>query len=674
MKNATTYNRLQNEQSLYLRMHAQNPVDWQPWGDDALAQAQSEGKLLIISIGYAACHWCHVMEHESFADTEVAQLMNKKFVSIKVDREERPDIDQVYMDAARLITGRGGWPLNIIALPDGRAVYAGTYFPRESWMDILTQIADMYETDPQRLLNQAEAVHEGINQIDPIVSIAKDETFEPQLLADTWKIWHRSVDKLWGGSGSAPKFPFPSAIDCLLSYAYFTEDKYASSSAQLQLDLMAGGGIYDHLGGGFSRYSTDAQWHVPHFEKMLYDNALLLSTYADAYRIYKDARYRRVVEQTAKFLLEDLAHPQGGFYSALDADSEGEEGKYYLWTKNEIDAALGKDAEYFCQQYGITESGNWEHGNNILSLTYNRVEQDRFLREIDTSRIDTDRQILLDLRLKRTPPATDDKMVAAWNAMAIGALADAASAIGDAELGNQALRHGEFFMRTFISDGLLYRNFKHGGQLKTLGFLDDYAFTIQAFIKIYQRSLDEKWLNEAHRLLGSAIELFEDDGIMLFYTSAKHEVLSARKAEIHDNVIPSSNSVMAHNMLALGTIYGDETLVARARKMVKAVSENMSASGEYLSNWNRLYQIFTFGNAQAVFTGELAAELKNDYEKSFHPGVLVCGSKVFSDLPIFSGKQLKGQSQIHVCIGKVCTTPVDSVSEAEKTVLQRKLF
>lgn len=667
-------NRLAHATSPYLLQHADNPVHWQEWGSAAFAEARERDVPILLSVGYAACHWCHVMEHESFADSAVAELMNEQFVSIKVDREERPDIDNVYMDAARLITGRGGWPLNVITLPDGRAVYAGTYFPRESWMDILAQISAMYANEPHRLLAQADAVHEGVSELDVWPANADTERFERSTAVDTWEVWQRSIDKHWGGSAAAPKFPLPSGTDSLLNYAYFTGDKDAYAAVRLQLDMMAESGIYDHLGGGFARYSTDEQWHVPHFEKMLYDNALLLSTYSSAFRFFRNERYREVIMETAGFLLTDMAHPDGGFYSAIDADSEGVEGKYYVWTKDEIRSVLGEDAEIFCQYYGITEQGNWEHGSNILSKTYGT---DAAPRSADGDAIDiinAARKILLAHRRQRIAPATDTKMVAAWNAMVLSALVDAAAATGDAHIREAALRNGCFFRDTFVKDGLLYRNFKHGGQLKTVGFLDDYAFTVQAFTKLYQLTNAEKWLQLADTLQESALKLFEGSGPMLFYTSSLHETLPSRTTEVTDNVIASSNSVMAHNLLAIGTSYNREDLIERSKEMLAAVSGGLAASSGYLSNWFSLYQYYTFGYASAVFTGQEAAEAYDRFGQSYHPGTLACRRDDNSSIPIFADKEVKGRTQIYVCIDKTCNAPAGSVSDAESALRERITF
>ncbi|MFM6925618.1 MAG: thioredoxin domain-containing protein, partial [Ferruginibacter sp.] len=365
-KNPEYTNELIHESSPYLLQHAHNPVNWYPWGDKALLKAKTENKMLIISIGYAACHWCHVMEHESFEDAAVAQIMNENFICIKVDREERPDVDQVYMTAAQLITGRGGWPLNAIALPDGRPFYAGTYFPKDKWMNMLAYFADMQQKQPDALLKSAEQVTKGIHATEHVTFKGGKKAFSIEDLDKQFETWKPNIDFTRGGENRAPKFPMPSAWAYLLHYHYLSSNEEALKALTVTLDTMALGGIYDHLQGGFARYSTDASWHVPHFEKMLYDNAQLVTLYAQAYQATKEPLYKKTVYETLDFIRQELTSPEGAFYASLDADSEGVEGKFYVWTKEEVDDVLGDGAKLFSEYYNITDAGNWEHGNSIL--------------------------------------------------------------------------------------------------------------------------------------------------------------------------------------------------------------------------------------------------------------------------------------------------------------------
>ena len=359
-------NHLINESSPYLLQHAHNPVNWFPWGEEALAKAKQEDKMILVSIGYAACHWCHVMERESFENEIVARIMNEHFVCIKVDREERPDIDQVYMEAVQLLTGHGGWPLNCFALPDGRPVYGGTYFPRENWISMLSSLEKLYSTQRTGLEQQAEDIRKGMVSNELFLEEIQAEAYNPDELKMLYKNWQKDFDREEGGENHAPKFPMPDNYEFLLMYAHFSTNREALEHVILTLEKMAGGGIYDHIGGGFSRYSTDMYWKVPHFEKMLYDNAQLVSLYSEAYQKTRIPRFQQVVEETLDFIQRELTSPEGGFYASLDADSEGEEGKYYVWTKKEIDTILGEDSDLFCRYYNVTAQGNWEHGKNIL--------------------------------------------------------------------------------------------------------------------------------------------------------------------------------------------------------------------------------------------------------------------------------------------------------------------
>ncbi len=571
-------NNLINESSPYLLQHAHNPVDWYPWNDEALNKAKSENKLLVISIGYAACHWCHVMEHESFEDTIVANLMNEFYVSVKVDREERPDVDQVYMDAAYLITGRGGWPLNIIALPDGRPVYAGTYFPKDDWLKVLNYFKDLYLKEPEKFEQEASKLTEAIKTIR-IPGISNGDTlFTKDELNSAFNEMMNNIDYTEGGTKGAPKFPMPDIYKSLLTFYYHTNNKEALEAIQITLNKMALGGIYDQLGGGFARYSTDDKWIVPHFEKMLYDNGQLISLYSQAFKVTGNELYKKVVYETLDFVEKELTDNSGGFYSSLDADSEGEEGKFYIWKKEEIDNLLGEDTEIFSEYYTVSSEGNWE-GKNILFIS----EEKNILLEkygMDEKEFDNKiagmNNILFQEREKRIRPGLDDKILTSWNALMLCGYIDAYSAFGEMKFLDAALMNGNFILKNLMKeDGRLYRNFKLG-KSSINAFLDDYAFAIEAFIKLYEATFDETWLFKAKSLADYALQHFNDsESGFFFFTSDEDDPLIARKIDFSDNVTPSSNSSLAAGLFKLSKYFYNEDYETIAKKMILLMKESM---------------------------------------------------------------------------------------------------
>ena len=480
-------NALINETSPYLLQHAHNPVDWYPWGDAALARAKAENKMLLISVGYAACHWCHVMEHESYEDTVVAKIMNEHFVCIKVDREERPDVDQVYMNAAYLINGSGGWPLNALAMPDGRPFFAGTYFPKANWIKLLEYFSDLYKNEKQKLDDQANNVSKGINDIENVPLNDSQVHFSMDMIDDMFSTFSQRIDKEKGGTKGAMKFPLPSNWEFLLQYHYLSGNADALKYVETTLNQMAQGGIYDQVGGGFSRYATDARWHAPHFEKMLYDNAQLVSLYSHAFQLTKNPLYKRIVYETLAFVNRELTSPEGGFYSSLDADSEGEEGKFYVWTEKEIKDVLGNDAPVFIDYFGVKSDGNWEHDKNIPDINFgdNNVAKKYHLSDEEFEKKVTElKQKLFDARTRRIRPHTDDKILTSWNALMAKGFIDAYQAFGDEAFLAAAKKNVSFLLRNVTTgDNGLYRNYKNG-KATIPAFLDDYAFLISTLNRI----------------------------------------------------------------------------------------------------------------------------------------------------------------------------------------------
>jgi len=673
--NATNYkytNKLIDETSPYLQQHAHNPVNWYPWGQEALDKARNENKIIIVSIGYAACHWCHVMEHESFEDEEVSGFMNEYFVSIKVDREERPDIDQIYLTAVQLLTDKGGWPLNCIALPDGRPVYGGTYFSKERWLDMLKQVSGFITNYPDKAEEQANFLTEGVQSNEMIYKNSENSVFLLNDLEDIFSIWKNNIDFNNGGYGNAPKFPMPVSLQFLLQFNYLTQQKDALKAVLITLNKMADGGIYDHVGGGFSRYSTDEIWKVPHFEKMLYDNAQLVSLYAAAFQKTKDPDYKRIVTETLDFIFRELTSPEGGFYSSLDADSEEEEGKFYTWTYDELKTLLGSDSQMFIEYYHVTENGNWENSKNILLKSGENKQLITRYKITETElekRVSDAKKRMLFERSLRTRPATDDKILASWNALMLRAYVDAYRIFNRDEYLIRALRNAEFINSNLKTvDKGLYRSYKDGKAV-TKAFLDDYAFTIQAFISLYQATFNEYWLNKARLLTDYVIDHFYDPlSGMFYFTSDLNPSLIARKMEISDNVISSSNSEMAKNLFILGKYFYNDEYVKYSRKMMNNIKSHALNGEYYYANWDILMSWFAVEPYFVAIVGDEYELKRKEFDTNYLPNVFFSGGKDEGNLMLLEGKYKPGQTTIFVCQNNSCRMPVTEVIDALKLI------
>ena len=661
-------NQLINETSPYLLQHAHNPVEWYPWGEEALNKAKKEDKLLLISIGYSACHWCHVMEHESFEDSLVAAIMNANFVCIKVDREERPDVDQVYMDAIQLLTGSGGWPLNCIALPDGRPVYGGTYFRKNDWINVLKQLAKIYSNEKSKIIDQAEAIHNGIiNHENAQIKVVNYEFSKKDLFIGIQNM-ALGFDKNEGGFNGAPKFPMPSIWNYLLQYLSLENDQAIKKQFNLTLNKMAFGGIYDHIGGGFARYSVDKHWHIPHFEKMLYDNSQLISLYSKAYQLSKNEHYKRVVYETIGFITRELTTTEGAFYSSLDADSEGEEGKYYVWKAGELEELLDNDYPLFAEYFSVSEKGNWEKGLNVLKSissaeaysTEKNIRLNDFLSMLEMA----DTKLLAE-RNKRTRPGLDDKILTSWNALMLIAFLDAYITFQNQSFLNAALMNANFvYYKMLNNDFTLYRTYKNGVS-KINGFLDDYAFTIKAFINIYQVTFVEKWLLTAKKLCDYVNTHFSDNhSDFFFYTSDTDTPLTFRKKEINDNVIPSSNSVMAENLIILSKYFGETTYYHKAERMVRSLIYEIQNHGRFYSNWGNVLTHLVYDLKEIVITGNNALKLYKEISIKHPTSVIYAVSTNKSKLPIFQNRFVSGETLIYICENKACKLPVSTATEA----------
>lgn len=655
-------NHLGNASSPYLLEHADNPVHWYEWGDEALEKAQKENKPLIISIGYAACHWCHVMEEETFMDTAVANYMNAHFVAIKVDREERPDLDEIYMNAAQLINGQGGWPLNAFAMPDGKPFYAGTYSNTPQWLQLLKNIQQAYTSDTGTLTKQSEDLTQEIKTIQTFVGDTDSTAMKNGALYESaYRGLLDQVDPADGGSVGAPKFPLPVRWEFMLQYAYLNKDKKALDATTTFLDKIAGGGIYDQLGGGFSRYATDAQWRVPHFEKMLYDNAQLVSLYAHAYQYTRKKNYRRIIRETLAFVKRDLTDPEGGFYSSLNADSEGVEGKFYIWNYGEIDRILNeKELAAFEENYAISKKGNWEDGNNIL---YRKSASSA---SADDSLLTGARQKLLTARARRVPPSLDDKVLTSWNALMLKAYVDAYLALGDPAYLNEALRNARFLEKYAVGkDFKLSRNFR-AQKVSIDAFLEDYAFLADAMLSLYQATFDKHWLDVSLALVKKADERFHDSRSNFYTTSAaQRKNVLVNAIAVNDGVIPSANAVLAMTKYRLGQLMYDEKYVTHSLSMMNRMKPRLVKDLASYASWAFLLGIEHYGTYEVAILGEKALLQNRLLQKEYLPNALFAGG-VEEDLPMLGNKKVDRKTRIYVCRDKVCKMPTNVPSEALK--------
>lgn len=665
-------NDLIKETSPYLLQHAHNPVNWVSWSDGIFERAKAENKLVLISVGYSACHWCHVMEHESFEDEEVAALMNKLFINVKVDREERPDVDQVYMTAVQLMTQRGGWPLNCFTLPDGRPVYGGTYFPKEQWMHILKSLHHAYQNDLEKVTEYAENLHEGIISSELITESVSQYDFSKEKLNEMILRWSKNFDATHGGESKAPKFPLPSNFEFLLDYAVNSKDSKVLKHVENSLDCMAMGGIYDQIGGGFARYSVDMLWKVPHFEKMLYDNGQLVSLYTKAYQIFKKPLYKRTVNQTIEWLEREMTDESGAFYSALDADSEGVEGKFYVWTVAELESTLGDDFVWVRELYEVNQNGHWEDGNYILlrrlsdKEILNKTKWSQSAFEENLNRVN---DLLLTERSHRIRPGLDDKCLTSWNAMMLKGLCEAYTVFKEDSYLRLALRNAKWLENNQLrEDGGLWRNYKKGTS-NIEGFLEDYAHVIDAFMALYSVSFDEEWLVKSKELMDYSVEHFGDKKSKMFFFTDSKTTLIARKMEVNDNVIPSSNSVMARNLFYLSKYFHDHVFQERAKFMLANVYDGMEMYGSGYSNWGMLLNHQIFSLHEIVCMDDTGSSVET-IQSAKLPKVLLakCNSK--STLPIFNDKRDSDAKSLFVCVEGTCLLPTTDVTEAINQVIQ----
>ncbi|MBD0331357.1 MAG: thioredoxin domain-containing protein [Chitinophagaceae bacterium] len=686
-------NRLIWESSPYLLQHAHNPVDWYPWGEEAFEKARKEGKPLLVSIGYAACHWCHVMEKESFEDPEVAAIMNEHFVNIKVDKEERPDVDHIYMDAVQAITGSGGWPLNVFITPDRKPFYGGTYFPprrafnRASWTEILLAISHAYQQNKSEIEQQADNLTSHLTASNAFgISSPSSNILDERKIYQAFENIMKTADKEWGGFGKAPKFPQTFTITFLIRYSHVAQSSVHGSTksvdealnhALLSLDKMIQGGIYDHVGGGFARYSTDNEWLVPHFEKMLYDNALLVSTLAEAYQLTGDNKYKDTLDETLQFVEREMMHQKGGFFSALDADSEGEEGKFYVWNLEEVKNILGDDAEMFCRYFDITQKGNWEEKNILRIKTplkefaaQNKITEDELQKVIVRGK-----NVLLQKRNDRIRPQIDDKVLLSWNALMNIAYSNAYAATGNAHYKDVAEKNMRFLLINLKARNNTFLHSWKNEEAKHPAFLDDYAFLISALLQLSEITGDVSWLKKAKNITETVLQQFSDtESPFFFYTSSAQKDILLRKKEIYDGATPSGNAVIAINLYRQAILFDLPEWAQMAEKMVSSLGEITIKYPTSYGVWLSLLLEMAYSTQEIAIVGANYVGLLSEVLKVYVPHRVIMAAHAPTDqFPLLKDKEVNEETLIFLCKNYACQKPVNSIKSFKSLVSSKNL-
>lgn len=668
-------NELQFETSPYLLQHAQNPVHWKAWNEKSLQEAEEKNKLLLISIGYSACHWCHVMEHETFENEAAAAIMNAFFINIKVDREERPDIDAIYMKAVQLMTGRGGWPMNVVCLPNGRPVWGGTYFKKNDWINTLQQLQELYLTQPEKMVEYAEKLHEGIESLG--LNLSKTTEIDFSLLNSFLEKWSKSFDREFGGYQRAPKFMMPTNYQFLLQFGYLTKNEKLLDYVHLTLTKMAYGGIFDRVDGGFSRYSVDSKWHVPHFEKMAYDNGQLLSLYANAYKLSKNELYKDVIEKTISFLKKEWLTDENAFFSAIDADSlteenHLEEGAFYVWTKNELQAIIKDDFDLFAYIFNINDFGFWEKENYVL-IQRESLYEIALLFGISLEQLQIKKKnwenLLYIEREKRKKPRLDDKIITSWNAMILKGLVESYKALQHENYLDLAIKNAHFIvLKLWDEKGNLWHTYKNK-KATINGFLDDYVFVIEAFISLYETTLDEKWLKYCKNLTDYCLDHFYNEQKGLFrFTSNLDASLISEHYEIEDNVIPSSNSIMASNLFKLSVYFENELYERISKQMVTQIFPTIDYPSAF-SNWLIAALHFSDYQKELGICGLKVIENVKKINQFYFPSLLLAGSEKETDLAFLKNRYKQGKTLFYVCQKKMCLAPKNNFNDMLKDLI-----
>jgi uncharacterized protein YyaL (SSP411 family) len=672
-------NRLATETSPYLLQHAGNPVDWYPWSPEALQRAKAENKPILLSIGYAACHWCHVMAHESFEDDATAALMNERFVNIKVDREERPDLDSIYMQAVQAMTGHGGWPMTVFLTPDGAPFYGGTYYPRDdrhgipSFKRILTAVSEAYRAKPAEVAATVGALRDLYVATQPVAG----EPISAAVLDNAYHFMSRAYDEAYGGFGGAPKFPQTMSLEFLLTHWARRGIENALSIVEQSFLRMARGGIYDQVGGGFARYAVDRVWLVPHFEKMLYDNALLIRLGTHLWQATKNDEVKRVVDETIRWVAREMRSPEGGFYSSLDADSEGHEGKFYVWDAAELDSTLGRDGALMRAYWGVTEGGNFE-GKNILSVA--NVDSRALARQfsIDAPQLEAiverAKTTLYEVRSKRVWPGRDDKILASWNGLMIRALAEAARAFGDDEHIALALDGANFLFDRLVHDGRVLRSYS-GGRARIAGYLEDHAAAGLAALAVYELTFDDRWLAHARELGASMTRWFWNESEETFFdTASDHETLITRPRDLYDNATPSGTSLAVELLLRLAELFDDRGANDRAAKVANSIAPAVAryplAFGHMLGNADMLVngavELAIVGDPKNAGFQGMAKAAATRYVPSFVMAGGPSGAQRETELALLSNRTaIDGNTTAYLCRNRVCELPTTTVEQLQ---------
>lgn len=681
-------NELHLETSPYLLQHANNPVHWKAWNENSLAIAQKENKLILISIGYSACHWCHVMEHESFENDEVAAIMNAHFINIKIDREERPDIDAVYMKAVQIMTGHGGWPMNVVALPDGRPIWGGTYFRKNDWINSLKKLQEIYSQNPETILDYAQKLHEGLQSLSIVPINNAESSFDFEILEKLIEKWQKSFDWEFGGMARAPKFMMPTNYEFLLRYGYQTKNQSILDFVNLTLTKMANGGLFDTIDGGFSRYSVDVKWHVPHFEKMLYDNGQLVSLYANAYKLTGNQLYKEVIEKTLRFVEKEWLTQKGSFYSALDADSLNsdkhlEEGAFYVWTKAELRTILREDFELFSLVFNVNEFGYWEHDNYVLIQNQSLediAKQNNVAIATLVQKKKSWENLLYTAREKRSKPRLDDKCLTSWNAIMLKGFVEAYKALGKKNYLEIALQNAHFIIKNlWSSEGNLFRTYKNGtrggaeqseAKATINGYLEDYAHVIQAFITLYEATLDEKWLLNAKQLTDYCFDFYYDESAQFFsFTSKKDSKLITPHFEVEDNVIAAANSVMAENLFRLSLYFNNSYYETICQQMVQNIIPTIDYPSAY-SNWLNMLLHFSEQNKELGIYGENALHYLEKINQKYLPNIVIAGTTKSTKLPFLENRFSDNETLFYLCQNKTCDIPTTDFKEIMERIVK----
>ena len=663
-------NNLSLESSAYLLQHAKNPINWQRWDKKIYNTNNTDNKLLVVSIGYSSCHWCHVMEKETFEDSGVASFMNEKFISIKVDREENPEIDNIYMTATQMMTGRGGWPLNVVCLPDGRPVYGGTYHTKEQWLEVLGKIQKVYENDKKQLYGIAEKVEKGIQEVNRFEYTEEEADFKPQLLQNEMKIWTSQWDMINGGEKQNQKFITPTKFNYILQYQHLNEDTKIKAYLKNTLENIANSGIVDHLEGGFYRYTVDPEWKIPHFEKMLYDNAQLLSLYANAYKEFKTPLFKSTVYKTFDFLQKRMENTEGGYFSAIDADNEQGEGRYYMFNIDEIKKAAGQDLSMILDYYRIGLDKPIENSFYHLRKTN---DFNTFLKKysITNDQLVEKQKIwesqFEELKKKREFPLTDKKIITSWNAQMVSGLLNSFEAFGDKQFLNQAQRTFTFLRENLISGAELMHTFQ-ANKAKMDANLEDYAFMIRAALGLYQNTGNVDYLEQADELTENAIKNFETTKNP-FFTYTKNPVMFSEIISVNDNVIPSANAIMAENLWTLGHLLEKKQYSTKAKKMLDVMTSYFNEGrGSDYSQWAQLITKEAFSYKEVVIVGPEAQNTNREIQQNYLPNALFQISDKPSELPLLKDRFFKKETLIYVCEDKVCLRPSETVVDALKQI------